>query len=92
MKRHDKGVWLFMGFVLFVACGCAHVQDRPVAAKAQPAASPPLTSMGNLDDIPADASPAIRAHLIKLKEILQAGQISQEDYDSRRTLLLGRSM
>jgi hypothetical protein len=37
-----------------------------------------------------DASPAVRAHLIKLKEMLQAGQITQADYDSRRTLLLSR--
>jgi hypothetical protein len=61
-----------------------------VAAKVQPTASPPLTGVGNPDDILADASPAIRAHLIKLKEILQAGQISQDDYDGRRSLLLGR--
>jgi hypothetical protein len=92
MKKHQKGVWvlLFMGLALLAAGGCAHVQDQAVAAPAQPAASLPVPVTGDFDDIPMDASPAVRAHLIKLKEMLQAGQITQPDYDSRRTLLLSR--
>lgn|GEM_PF-3238359 len=52
----------------------------------QPVAIPdPLVFV---DDIPADAPAAIRAHLIKLREMRDQGRISPGDYESRKALLL----
>lgn len=75
----------------FALGGCSTTAKPPALQAPEFAAPPPAPSLATpVDNIPADASPAIRAHLIKLKEMLQAGQISQADYDSRRTLLLSR--
>ena len=41
-----------------------------------------------VDDIPADAPTAIRAHLIMLREMRDRGRISPGDYESRKALLL----
>jgi len=73
-------------------CACRSTPPPPVVpqAAAPPPMAAPVPAEVQVDDIPVDATPAIRAHLIKLKEMLQAGQISQADYDSRRTLLLSR--
>ena len=55
-------------------------------------AAPPIPSPASelrVDDIPPNASPAVRAHLIKLREMRDLGQISDGDYQSRKALLLG---
>lgn len=54
-----------------------------------PPAAPPAAEV-RVDDIPADASPAIRTHLTKLREMRDLGQISDAEYQSRKAGLLGR--
>jgi hypothetical protein len=43
-----------------------------------------------VDDIPPNTPAAVRAHLIKLRELRDQGKISGDDYQSRRALLLDR--
>jgi len=50
----------------------------------------PVPAEVQMDDIPADASPAIRGHLIKLREMRDLGQITDGEYQSRKASLLGR--
>lgn len=78
---------LMTGLALLCACRSA----TPTHSTAQPSAyTPPPSEPLVVDDIPADASPAIRAHLIKLREMRDLGQISDGDYQSRKAALLSR--
>lgn len=57
----------------------------------QPQSPPPVQPSAPevvIDDIPSDVPPQIRAHLIKLREMRDRGQISLGDYESRKVLLL----
>ena len=71
---------------LALGVGCKTPPPPPV----QPPPSAPPAAEVRVDDIPADASPAIRAHLTKLREMRDLGQISNAEYQSRKAGLLGR--
>ena len=71
---------VLLGLVLGV--GCKTPPPPP------PAPIPIATSPLAVDDIPSDAQPAIRGHLIKLREMRDQGRISPGDYESRKALLL----
>ena len=76
---------------LLVACLmllCACRTPPPSAPQAISPAPAPTTPEVLQDDIPADASPAVRAHLIKLREMRDVGQISDGEYQSRKAALL----
>jgi hypothetical protein len=49
---------------------------------------PESTQENHTNDIPDDVPPAIRMHLLKLREMRDNGQISNDDYQTRRNLLL----
>ncbi len=59
-----------------------------------PAPAPVVSSLAPapvaapMDDIPASASPAVRAHLIKLREMRDLGQITDGEYQSRKAALI----
>jgi len=59
----------------------------PVPVVSSPA---PVPAVAPIDDIPADVSPAVRSHLIKLREMRDLGQISDGDYQSRKAAFLNR--
>jgi len=66
--------------------GC---HSAPPPAPAPVASSPaPAPVLAPMDDIPASASPAVRAHLIKLREMRDLGQITDGEYQSRKAALI----
>jgi hypothetical protein len=66
--------------------GC---HSTPPPAPALVVSSPaPAPVAAPMDDIPASASPAIRAHLIKLREMRDMGQITDGEYQSRKAALI----
>ncbi len=73
-------------------CACRSTPPPPVVpqAFAPPPMATPVPAEVQMDDIPADASPAIRGHLIKLREMRDLGQITDGEYQSRKASLLGR--
>ena len=83
--RYLSVAWL----VLLSACRAtppplsAPQADLPVPA--------PTISEVRQDDIPPGAPPAVRAHLIKLREMRDLGQISDGEYQSRKAGLLSHS-
>lgn len=78
------------GVVTFAFCqvGCK-TPPPPPPPPPQVVAPAPVPEV-RIDDIPADAPPAVRGHLIKLREMRDLGQITDGDYQSRKALLLGR--
>ena len=69
-----------------IASGCR--SKAPPPTPSPPPAIQPPASEPRIDDIPADAPPAIRGHLIKLREMRDLGQITDGDYESRKASLL----
>ena len=86
--------WLYLGgvaLVAFVIAGCSTAPKPPAVQATEPAVPPPAPSLAAPgDDIPPGTSASVRAHLLKLRQMVQAGQISQDDYESRKNLLLNR--
>jgi hypothetical protein len=85
---------LVAGLVAFLWVGChstppppAHAP--PIVVEPGPAAAPVPVEV-RVDDIPADAPPAIRAHLIKLREMRDLGQMTEGEYQSRKAALWGK--
>jgi hypothetical protein len=78
------------GFLLGVLLGVGCKTPPPPLPHLPPPPAPiPIaTSPLAVDDIPSDAPPAIRGHLIKLREMRDQGRISPGDYESRKALLL----
>ena len=90
MHIFREAFWVAVGGVLSLCLlvGCqAPAKPVPVPsplpepAQVQPAPLP--------DDIPANVSPAVRDHLLKLRELRDTGRLSERDYQSRRALLIG---
>ncbi|MEI7808644.1 MAG: hypothetical protein WCJ07_09200 [Verrucomicrobiota bacterium] len=80
-------VILMTGLALLCACRSA----TPSSSAVQPGMNIPPPSVSLVgDDIPPEASPAIRAHLTKLREMRNLGQINDSDYQSRKAALLNR--
>ena len=81
-----------MALLLCLALLAACKSSPPVVPVMAPASPPPLSSAVEVrvDDIPADAPSSIRAHLIKLREMRDVGEISESQYQSRKAGLLGR--
>ena len=79
------GFWVAL---VFVQLGCKSPPPPPPPPP-QVVAPAPVPEV-RIDDIPADAPPAVRGHLIKLREMRDLGQITDGDYQSRKALLLGR--
>lgn len=74
-----------------VLSGCAAPAHQPIIISSDPVPPPPPTEVViPMDDIPAAASPSVREHLMKLKELLGNGQITDADYRARRALILSR--
>lgn len=78
---------VFVGAVVSIGCKTSPppppiVENNPPP---QPIEDPPLQPV---DDIPISSPPAIRAHLIKLRELRDQGKISPSDYESRKSILL----
>ena len=74
--------------MLLLLGGCA---TEPVPPPPPPPEPPPAPApVVRVDDIPPDAAPAVRAHLIRLRELRDQGKITEGDYQSRRALLLQR--
>jgi len=48
----------------------------------------PKTEVG-LYDIPVNVSDVVKAQLVLLRQLLDNGVITRDDYDTRRSLLLG---
>ena len=71
--------------LLFLA-GCKSTPP-PVPPPPPPPPPPPQVEV-QVDDIPLNATPAVRAHLIRIREMRDLGQISEGQYQSRRALLL----
>lgn len=73
--------------VLLLVAGCKS-QPPPVVVlpSTPPPAAPPVDV--RVDDIPPNATPVVRAHLIRIREMRDLGQISEGQYQSRRALLL----
>jgi hypothetical protein len=92
MKKPMKSLPCFavLGACLLL-CGCKSTPSAAYPEIATPAPVvtepvPPATAA--TDDMPASASPLVRAHLIKLREMRDLGQISEAQYQSRRAMLL----
>ena len=51
---------------------------------------PPALPAQKPDTLSADLSPAIRAHLLKLRELRDSGVITDGDYQSRKASLVNR--
>jgi hypothetical protein len=73
--------------LLLLLVGCA---TEPTPPPPPPPEPPPPAPVVRVDDIPADAAPSVRAHLIRLRELRDQGKITEGDYQSRRALLLQR--
>jgi predicted component of type VI protein secretion system len=74
--------------ILLMLAGCA---TEPAPLPPRPPDPPPApASVVRVDDIPSDAAPSVRAHLIRLRELRDQGKITEGDYQSRRALLLER--
>ena len=67
--------------------GCRSTSPPAPPPQPPPVADVPVTP-AIVDDIPTDASPAVRAHLIKLREMRDLGQISDGEYQSRKAALV----
>lgn len=78
--------WVWLGVLsgAILGTGCKTQRPHPPPNPPIPMEPPPVL----VDDIPADAPAAIRAHLIKLREMRDQGRISPGDYESRKALLL----
>ena len=84
-----QGVFLLgISILALFQVGCK-TPAPPLPPPAQVVAPAPVPEV-RIDDIPADAPPAVRGHLIKLREMRDLGQITDGDYQSRKALLLGR--
>lgn len=70
--------------------GCVTPPPPPQQAQAIEHTPPSTRPEPVMSDIPAGVAPSIRAHLEKLRELREAGTLSQEDYESRRARLLAR--
>jgi len=70
----------------FMTMGCR--SNRPPALVYNPPQSAPAATAE--DDIPANVSSAIRAHVVKLREMRDLGQISEGEYRSRKTALMSK--
>ena len=93
MKRSKVTLRFLSALVVAVAlAGCATEPPPPLLLAAEPAPPPAVieTAPVVVDDIPPNTSAAVRAHLIKLRELRDQGKISGDDYQSRRALLLDR--
>ena len=78
-----------------VAClillgACRTTPPLPSAPQAFSPAPALTTPEVRQDDIPPDAPPAVRAHLIKLREMRDLGLISDGEYHSRKAILLAK--
>jgi hypothetical protein len=73
---------------VLLLCGCATEPTPPPAPPPEPLPAP--AKVVRVDDIPSDAAPSVRAHLIRLRELRDQGKITEGDYQSRRALLLER--
>ncbi len=76
---------------LILLCACRATAPPPSAPQAVLPALAPTIPEVRQDDIPPGASPAVRAHLIKLREMRDLGHISDGEYQSRKAGLLGHS-
>lgn len=82
----------YLSFILSccaLICAC-RTNPPPASPQAVPPTPPATTSAVVVDDIPPDALPATRAHLIKLREMRDLGQLTNGEYQSRKAALLGR--
>ncbi len=77
-------VWVNVLSGAILGTGCKSPPPPPPPPLPIPMEPTPLL----VDDIPADAPTAIRAHLIMLREMRDRGRISPGDYESRKALLL----
>jgi len=80
------GVSVFILTSLLIG-GCRSTPPPAPPPQPAPVAEVPAP-LAIVDDIPADASPAVRAHLIKLREMRDLGQISDGEYQSRKAALV----
>jgi hypothetical protein len=98
-SKSTRAIAVFQSFTLAVSVtlagllwvGCHSTPPPPSAPSPlapQAAAPAPAPVEVRTDDIPADALPAIRAHLVKLREMRDLGQITDADYQSRKASLL----
>lgn len=76
--------------LLLLGCATEPPPLPPPAEQPVPPPPPAAVPLVRVDDIPANASPSVRAHLIRLRELRDQGKITEGDYQSRRALLLGR--
>lgn len=93
LKKFACTPCLLSALVVSVAlAGCATEPPAPLLLAAEPTPPPAVieTAPVVVDDIPPNTPAAVRAHLIKLRELRDQGKISGDDYQSRRALLLDR--
>lgn len=74
--------------LLLVMLGSGCQSSPPLSPAVSDPAPAPIAAPA--DDIPGDAAPAVRAHLIKLREMRDLGQISNGDFQSRKAAFLSR--
>jgi len=89
LKKIEGTPRLLSALVVAVA---ATEPPPPLLLATEPAPPPAVieTAPVVVDDIPPNTPAAVRAHLIKLRELREQGKISGDDYQSRRALLLDR--
>ena len=80
-------VCCFFTIVILVVSGCHSTPPPPPTVVSAPAPAPVPAAT---DDIPENLPPAIRAHLIKLREMRDMGQLTEGDYLSRKAAFLSR--
>jgi len=93
LKKNEVISRLLSALVVAVAlAGCATEPPPLLLLAAEPAPPPAVIETASVvvDDIPPNTPAAVRAHLIKLRELREQGKISGDDYQSRRALLLDR--
>lgn len=85
MSHMFNSVAAFLMPIIF-ALGCRSAPPPAPAPVVSSLAPAPVAAP--MDDIPANASPAVRAHLIKLREMRDLGQITDGEYQSRKAALI----
>ena len=87
MKRRNfqYACWHLPLACLILAGACRTLPPPSTNQDVRPAPEAPRVWV---DDIPADAPPTVRAHLIKLREMRDFGQITDAEYQSRKAALV----
>lgn len=92
--KYKKAIALRTSFFAVISVALASLfwsgcHSTPPPAPAPMVSSPaPAPVLAPVDDIPADAPANIRAHLIKLREMRDLGQITDGEYQSRKAALI----